>query len=87
MARYGARQRAYWRRVKFARQLRAENIAAYNAQLKEARTVFSPQVSAPVFSQPEISGCLDLPVPPIVSEFDRRGSGTVNAAQINSDLF
>ena len=50
VARDCARQRAYWKRVKFARQLRAENLAAYNTKLKEARTVFSPQVSAPVFS-------------------------------------
>ena len=40
----------------------------------------------PVFSHPEISGCLDLPVMPIVSESDRHRSGTVNAAEIHSDL-
>ena len=84
-----ARQRAYWKSVKFARQLRAENLAAYNARLKEVRKAVSPQVSVPVVSHPENSGCLGLPVTPIVSEFNRHltiESGNVNAAQIHSDL-
>ena len=86
-----ARQRAYWKRVKFARQLKAETLAAYNAQLKEERTVVSPQVSVPVHvvSHPENSGCLDLPVPPIVSESNRHLSiegGTLNAAPMHSDV-
>ena len=71
VARGCARQRAYWKRDKFARQLRAGNLAVYNARLKKARTIVSPQVSVPVFSHPENSGCLDLSVPPIVSESNR----------------
>ena len=80
MARDCARQRAYWKHVKLARQLLAENLAAYNAQLKEARTVVS---------HPENSGCLDLPVPPIVSESNiylTIKSRTINTAQMQSDL-
>ena len=89
MARDCARQRAYWKRVKFARQLKAENLAAYKAQLKEAMTVVSPQVSLHVVSHPENSGCLDLPTPSIVSEYNRHltiESGTVNEVPIHSDL-
>ena len=62
VARDRARRKSYWKRIKLARhlrkaQLRAENLAAYYAQLQETRTVASPQVS--VVSHPENSGCLN----------------------------
>ena len=56
MARDHARLKAYWKQVKLARKLSAENLTVHN-QLQETGTVASPQ--APVVSQPENSGCLD----------------------------
>ena len=50
-----ARRNDYWKRMKIARQLRADNLAGHN-QLQETVTVASPQ--SPVVSQPE-KGCLD----------------------------
>ena len=55
VARDRARRKNYWKRMKIARQLRAENLAGHN-QLQETETVASPQ--SPVVSQPE-KGCLD----------------------------
>ena len=57
VARVRARRKAYWKQVKLARKLSAENLAAHN-QLQETEKVASPK--APVVSQPENSGCLEL---------------------------
>ena len=59
MARDCARQKAYWKNVKVAKKLRAENLAAHN-KLQETEAVPSSQVSVPAISQPENSGCLEV---------------------------
>ena len=64
MARDRARQKAYWKDLKIARKLSAENTAAHYAHLQETRAVASPHVS--VDSHPENSGCMEST--PIVSE-------------------
>ena len=83
-------RKAYLRHIKLARQLRkaqlrADNLAAYYAQLQETSMIAIPQ--APVVSHPENSGCFDR-----TSSFsghhihltvDRE---TVNTAQVQSDL-
>lgn len=68
VARDRARRKAYWKDLKIARKLSAENTAAHFAQLQDTRAVASPQVS--VDSHPENSGCMDRT--PIVSEPQRR---------------
>ena len=55
MARDRRRRREYWRQLKVARQLRAENLAAHYARLQETRTVASPQF--PAVSHSENSKC------------------------------
>ena len=50
VARDRARRKDYWKRMKVATQLTAENLAGHN-QLQETETVASPQ--SPVVSQPE----------------------------------
>ena len=65
VARECARQKAYWKNVKVAKKLRAENLAGHN-KLQETKTVPSSQVSVPAIRQPEKSGCLE--VTSIVSE-------------------
>ena len=67
IARDRARRKAYWKDLKIARKLGAENTAAHYAQLQETRTVASPQVS--VDSHPENSGCMERT--PNVSELQR----------------
>ena len=59
MSRDCVRRNAYWKGINVARQLRAEDLVAYNAHLQETKTVASRHVSVPVFSHPESSGCLD----------------------------
>ena len=49
------RRREFWKRMKVARQLRAENLAAHFARLQETRTVASPQSTA--VSHSENSKC------------------------------
>ena len=81
MARDRARRKAYWKRIKLARKLRAENLAAHN-QLQETEKVASPQ--APVVSQPENSGCLDLTS--AVSQSHRHLTIEGETAQVQLDL-
>ena len=58
VARDSARRKAFWKRTKLARQLRAKNFAAHYAKLQDTKTLASPQFS--VASHPENSGaCLD----------------------------
>ena len=57
VARDRARRKAYWKDLKNARKLSAENTATHYAQLQERRAVASPQVS--VDSHPENSGCME----------------------------
>ena len=64
VARDRARRKAYWKDLKIARKLSAENTAAHYAQLQETRAVASPRVS--VDSHLEKSGCMERT--PIVSE-------------------
>ena len=65
MARDSARHKAFWKRTKVAKQLRAKNFPAHYAKLQETKSLASPQFS--VVSQPENSGaCLDSTT--IVSE-------------------
>ena len=74
------------RTLKVARKLRAKNLAAHNAKLQETKTVPSPQVSVPVISHPENSGCLETI---LVSESNSHLTierGTVNTAKVQSDL-
>ena len=57
-ARDSARRKAFWKRTKVARKLRAENFAAYYAKLQDTKILASPQFY--VASDPENSGpCLD----------------------------
>ena len=81
VARDYARQKAYWKNVKVAKKLRAENLAAHN-KLQETKTVPSSQVSVPAISQPEKSGCLEMTA--LVSESN--SCVTINTAQAQSDL-
>ena len=76
-----ARLQAYWKQVKLARKLSAENLTLHN-QLHEAGTAASPQ--APVVSQPENSGCLDRTSP--VSQSHRHLPIEEKTAQIQLDL-
>ena len=81
-----ARQKAYWKNVKVAKRLRAENLAAHN-KLQETKTVPSSQVSVPMISQPEKSGCLEVTA--LVSESNSCVTieeGTDNTAQTQLDL-
>ena len=55
VARDRRRRREFWKRMKVARQLRDENLAAHNARLQETRTVASPQ--SPAVSHSENSKC------------------------------
>ena len=55
VARDRRRRRDYWRRLKVARQLRAENLAAHYARLQETRMVASPQF--PAVNHSENSKC------------------------------
>ena len=59
VARDRARRKAYWKNIKVARKLRAENFAAHRAKLREAGEEASLQFYT-VVSQPESenSGCL-----------------------------
>ena len=59
VARDRARRREFWKRMRFPRQLRAENLALHYRLLAEAQTEASPQ--SPVVSQSESanSSCLD----------------------------
>ena len=82
VARDCARQKAYWKNVKVAKKLRAENLAAHN-KLQETKTVPSSQVSVPAISQPEKSGCLEMTA--LVLESNR--CVTINTAQAQSDLY
>ena len=54
VARDSARHKAFWKRTKVARQLRAKNFAAHYAKLQDTKTLASPQFS--VASDPENSG-------------------------------
>ena len=54
VARDSARRKAFWKRTKVARQLRAKNFAAHYAKLQDTKTLASPQFS--VASDPENSG-------------------------------
>ena len=56
MARDRARRKKYWKCIKVARQLSAENLAVHLKPL-EKETVANPQI--PVVSQPENFGCVD----------------------------
>ena len=53
VARDCAREIAYWKSIKVARKLRAENLAAHNIQLQITKTVASPKVSVLVVGHPE----------------------------------
>ena len=55
VARDRRRRREFWKRMKVARQLRAENLAAHYARLQETRKVASPQ--SPAVSHSENSKC------------------------------
>ena len=57
VARDHARRKVYWKTIKTAGKLRADNLAAHYAQLQETRTVSRPQVT--VFSLLENSGCVE----------------------------
>ena len=58
LARDSARRKAFWKRTKLARQLRAKNFAAHYAKLQDTKTLASPQFS--MAGHPENSGaCLD----------------------------
>ena len=89
VARDRDRRKSYWTRIKLARQLikaklRAENLAAYYAQLQETTTVASPQVY--VDSHPDNSGCVDTAT---ASEPHRHLTverETVNINQVQPDL-
>ena len=89
VARGRDRRKSYWKRIKLARQLRkaklrAENLAAYYAQLQETTTVASLQVY--VDSHPDNSGCVDTAT---VSEPHRHLTverETVNINQVQPDL-
>ena len=90
LARDRDRRKSYWKRIELARQLRkaklrAENLAAYYAQLQaETTTVASPQVY--VDSHPDNSGCVDTAT---VSEPFRHLTverETVNINQVQPDL-
>ena len=86
VARDCARQKAYWKNVKVAKKLRAENLAAHN-KLQETEAVPSSQVSVPAISQPENSGCLEVTA--LVSESNSCVTiekGTDKTAQAQSDL-
>ena len=90
VARDCTRQKAYWKNVKVAKKLRAENLAAHN-KLQETKTVPgavpSSQVSITAISQPENSGCLEVPA--LVSESNSCVTiekGTDKTAQTQSDL-
>ena len=57
VARDSARRKAFWKRTKLARQMRAKSFAAHCAKLQDTKTLASPQFS--VASHPENSGaCL-----------------------------
>ena len=91
VARDRDRRKLYWKRIKHARQLRkaqlrAENLAAYYAQLQETRRVASPQVS--VDSHPDNSECVDTST---VSEPHRhltveRETVNIHVNQVQPDL-
>ena len=89
VARDRDRRKSYWKRIKLARQLRkaklrAENLAAYYAQLQETTTVASPQVY--VDSHSDNSECVDTAT---VSEPHRHLTverETVNINQVQPDL-
>ena len=79
-----ARRKRYWKRMKVARQLSAENLAKHYKRL-ETETVASIQVC--VVSQPEIFGCVDRTS--AVSQQYRYLTSereTVGIAQVQSDL-
>ena len=60
VARDRTRRKAFWKRIKVARKLSAENWAAHYARLQETKSVASPQVPVPVVSHPEKTGaCLE----------------------------
>ena len=67
LARDRARREAFWKDLKIARKLSAENTAAHYAQLQETRAVASPQAS--MDSHPENSVCMERT--PIVTEPQR----------------
>ena len=79
------RCKAYWKNIKVARKLRAENFAAHKTQLQETWTVASPQIT--VVSQPENSGCLDRTSSVTESNKHLTVEGeSVNTAQVQADL-
>ena len=86
VARDRARRKAYWKNIKVARKLRAENFAAHRAKLREAGKEASLQFYT-VVSQPENSGCLERT--PSVSPPNRRLTverDCSNTAQVQSEL-
>ena len=88
VARDRARRKAYWKNIKVARKLRAENFAAHRAKLREAGKEASLQFYT-VVSQPESenSGCLERT--PSASQPNRRLTAEgdcFNTAQVQSDL-
>ena len=88
VARDRARRKAYWKNIKVARKLRAENFAAHRAKLREAGEEASLQFYT-VVSQPESenSGCLERT--PSASQPNRRltvEGDCFNTAQVQSDL-
>ena len=78
MARDHARWKDYWKRIKVARQLSAENLAEHYKPL-ETETVAIPQV--PVVSQPENSGCLDC-TPDVSQSYQLQETEMVASPQV-----
>ena len=83
-----ARQKAYWKNIKVARKLRAENFSAHRAKLREVGKEASVQFYT-VVSQPESenSGCLERT--PSASQPNRPltvAGDCFNTAQVQSDL-
>ena len=88
VARDRARRKAYWKNIKVARKLRAENFAARRAKLREAGEEASLQFYT-VVSQPESenSGCLERT--PSAPQPNRRltvEEDCFDTAQVQSDL-
>ena len=84
VARDRERRKAYWKHIKVAKKLRAENLAAYHAQLQETRTLASPQTSED--SHSENTGWMELVS--VVSKSHRHltiESGTVKTACVQLD--
>ena len=78
VARDHGRRKKYWKHIKVARQLSAENLAEHY-KLLETKTEASPQV--PVVSQPDNSGCVGR-TSDVSQSYQLQGTETVASPQV-----